>query len=128
MECPIGHKQLKLIEKNGITGYHCAYCCGVFLPGRYVKAFKHNYQTEILNKKIELNIPSIQSLKCPACHHPLQLKYLDGIELDCCQHCNGIWFDKNELDYLIRRHGQKPNSLGEQLAVYIGGFLGGLWG
>lgn len=35
---------------------------------------------------------------CPVCHLPLkQLSLKNRLQVDCCQSCKGLWFDKNEL-------------------------------
>ncbi len=36
-------------------------------------------------------------MHCPMCHMPLNAIEAAGIELDQCESCHGIWFDKNEL-------------------------------
>jgi rhomboid family protein len=40
-------------------------------------------------------------LKCPVCKVPtFVVEYLD-IELDLCPDCNGVWFDRGELELLL---------------------------
>ena len=42
-------------------------------------------------------------MNCPVDGRELQLTYRDGIELDYCPECRGIWFDRGELDKVIER-------------------------
>ncbi|MEN8220543.1 MAG: rhomboid family intramembrane serine protease [Pseudomonadota bacterium] len=45
------------------------------------------------------------SLDCPQCHHHLlEPIHYEGIEIDACMHCGGLWFDHNELDKVIRKY------------------------
>jgi Zn-finger nucleic acid-binding protein len=37
-------------------------------------------------------------IDCPTCRRPLSLEVHDGLRLDLCRHCKGIWFDHSELD------------------------------
>lgn len=41
--------------------------------------------------------PSQESLKCPVCMTSLDLVQTDGLSLDECTYCKGIWFDTDEL-------------------------------
>lgn len=37
-------------------------------------------------------------LDCPACDRPMQRESRDGLTLDVCRRCKGVWFDHHELD------------------------------
>lgn len=39
-------------------------------------------------------------MKCPRCHEPLLVLDLDGVEIDRCPGCGGMWLDPGELDTL----------------------------
>jgi len=44
-------------------------------------------------------------LDCPQCrHHLLEPIHYEGIEIDACMHCGGLWFDHNELDKVVRSY------------------------
>jgi Zn-finger nucleic acid-binding protein len=34
---------------------------------------------------------------CPLCKVPMLVLEFEGIELDCCNDCAGVWFDRGEL-------------------------------
>ncbi len=42
-------------------------------------------------------------MKCPACHIDLHMTERQGIEIDYCPQCRGVWLDRGELDKLIER-------------------------
>ena len=43
-------------------------------------------------------------MKCPVCRTLMFVVEYDGIELDVCQDCGGIWFDRGELDLVLGDH------------------------
>ncbi|SAK54849.1 TFIIB-type zinc ribbon-containing protein [Caballeronia ptereochthonis] len=46
-------------------------------------------------------------MKCPACPATeLLMSVREGIEIDYCPQCRGVWLDRGELDQLIRRAEQ----------------------
>src|SRR5215470_5451413 len=53
------------------------------------------------------NAASPQGLLCPACRVDLVMSERQGIEIDYCPKCRGVWLDRGELDKIIER------SLGE---------------
>lgn len=43
-------------------------------------------------------------MKCPVCKDPdLTLSERQGIEIDYCPQCRGVWLDRGELDKIIER-------------------------
>jgi hypothetical protein len=40
-------------------------------------------------------------LKCPKCGHDMSVLKLEGVELDRCGTCEGLFFDKGELESLL---------------------------
>ncbi|MFN7728317.1 MAG: zf-TFIIB domain-containing protein [Bdellovibrio sp.] len=43
-------------------------------------------------------------MKCPACKDPsLVLSERQGIEIDYCPECRGIWLDRGELDKILEK-------------------------
>jgi len=43
-------------------------------------------------------------MKCPVCQTPdLLMADRQGIEVDYCPQCRGVWLDRGELDKLIER-------------------------
>lgn len=42
-------------------------------------------------------------MKCPNCEETLVMTERQGIEIDYCPKCRGVWLDKGELDKIIER-------------------------
>lgn len=43
-------------------------------------------------------------MKCPSCvESTLVLSARDGVEIDYCPSCRGVWLDRGELDKIIER-------------------------
>ncbi|MFZ9630285.1 MAG: zf-TFIIB domain-containing protein [Ilumatobacteraceae bacterium] len=42
-------------------------------------------------------------MKCPNCNSTLKLAERQGIEIDYCGECRGVWLDRGELDKIIER-------------------------
>jgi len=42
-------------------------------------------------------------MNCPTCNVTLQISERQGIEIDYCPQCRGIWLDRGELDKIIER-------------------------
>jgi uncharacterized protein len=42
-------------------------------------------------------------MKCPTDDTPLVMTDRQGIEIDYCPQCRGVWLDRGELDKLIER-------------------------
>ena len=48
------------------------------------------------------NRPSA-GLLCPTCRVDLVMSERQGIEIDYCPQCRGVWLDRGELDKIIER-------------------------
>ena len=45
---------------------------------------------------------------CPTCKTPLTMSERQGIEIDYCPDCRGVWLDRGELDKIIERSASPP--------------------
>lgn len=45
-------------------------------------------------------------MKCPNCNETLVMADRQGVEIDYCPNCRGVWLDKGELDKIIERSAQ----------------------
>lgn len=51
-----------------------------------------------------LQIENAESdVKCPKCDIPLVMSERQGVEIDYCSQCRGVWLDRGELDKIIER-------------------------
>lgn len=42
-------------------------------------------------------------MKCPSCNETLLMSDKNGVEIDYCPSCRGIWLDRGELDKILER-------------------------
>jgi len=42
-------------------------------------------------------------MNCPACNVALVMSERQGVEIDYCPQCRGVWLDRGELDKIIER-------------------------
>ena len=42
-------------------------------------------------------------MKCPVCEVQLSISSREGVEIDFCPQCRGVWLDRGELDKVIER-------------------------
>jgi Zn-finger nucleic acid-binding protein len=45
----------------------------------------------------------VQAMRCPVDGSPLAMSDRQGIEIDYCPQCRGVWLDRGELDKIIER-------------------------
>jgi uncharacterized protein len=51
-------------------------------------------------------------MKCPTCpDSTLVMSARDGVEIDYCPSCRGVWLDRGELDKIIERSMQEQAKL-----------------
>lgn len=50
-------------------------------------------------------------MKCPQCSVNLVMSDRQGIEIDYCPDCRGVWLDRGELDKLIERSNAQVESV-----------------
>jgi uncharacterized protein len=53
---------------------------------------------------------SSPTMNCPACAVPLGMSVREGIEIDYCPSCRGVWLDQGELDKIVQRSAASPFS------------------
>ncbi|MEO0095314.1 MAG: zinc metalloprotease HtpX [candidate division WOR-3 bacterium] len=118
--CPVCNEWLIVQEYEGLYVWRCAFCDGLLverekLPRIIVREEKEFSEetiriasfilAEAKKKKpnFKLLIETVNKRKCPKCGKPMVRKlysYVYHIEIDECNECNLIWFDKNELEIL----------------------------
>ena len=47
-------------------------------------------------------------MMCPVCEVPLSMADRQGVEIDFCPECRGVWLDRGELDKIIERSAAQP--------------------
>ncbi len=62
----------------------------------------------------EAKAAGLSSMKCPRCDGTLHESQFEGVSIDTCDKCAGVWLDSGELQQLTQKE--------------TGGFFGRLWG
>jgi Zn-finger nucleic acid-binding protein len=47
-------------------------------------------------------------MKCPIDSSTLVMSNREGIEIDYCPECRGVWLDRGELDKIVERSARTP--------------------
>lgn len=61
---------------------------------------------------------------CPTCRAPMIVVELDGVEVDHCLACHGVWLDSGELELLIEIARSTPGRLHAALGAAAAGPAG----
>ncbi|MBC7986795.1 MAG: zf-TFIIB domain-containing protein [Sphingomonadaceae bacterium] len=48
---------------------------------------------------------AVAGMLCPVCKIGLTMSDRQGVEIDFCPQCRGVWLDRGELDKIIERSG-----------------------
>lgn len=49
-------------------------------------------------------------MQCPVDQSTLTMTERQGVEIDYCPQCRGVWLDRGELDKILERAGPAPSS------------------
>ena len=52
---------------------------------------------------------SAVGMPCPVCRVPLAMSERQGVEVDYCPQCRGVWLDRGELDKIIERSAEEAS-------------------
>ncbi len=55
------------------------------------------------------------NMKCPSCDELLVMSDRQGVEIDYCPKCRGLWLDRGELDKIIERSLMSSQSQGSRI-------------
>lgn len=72
---------------------------------------------------------TVAAMLCPVCKVGLAMSDRQGVEIDYCPQCRGVWLDRGELDKIIERSGAGETGSAPQSGVQTirqpqGGFYG----
>lgn len=57
-------------------------------------------------------------MNCPICNQGLLMTEKQGIEIDYCPQCRGVWLDRGELDKIIERSTSEMPQRPSRESVY----------
>ena len=57
-------------------------------------------------------------MPCPVCKIPLTMSERQGVEIDYCPQCRGVWLDRGELDKILERSASEALQFAPPQAPY----------
>lgn len=51
----------------------------------------------------EAKAAGTSSMNCPRCDGTLKTNNFEGVDIDTCEKCGGVWLDSGELEQLTKR-------------------------
>ena len=99
LKCPRDNTELKELKYNHNTVLKCPTCEGLWILKRVV------YIT--MNKLPKIPEDAKSQLRCPHDQTKLSVFHHDGVEIDHCATCGGIWLDAGELNTLLKMIAQR---------------------
>ncbi|MDD5019619.1 MAG: zinc metalloprotease HtpX [Candidatus Omnitrophica bacterium] len=121
LACPHCRTSLEELFYEGVPVLKCSHCEGVFAPGRKVSRLLIRRDKTFDEETIRLGQMTIRErdkridglyrqkaanawfLDCPQCGRKMRRQffvYSYPVEIDRCVFCEGIWFDRQELEVL----------------------------
>ena len=69
-------------------------------------------QERVAREKAEetKRLKDLHFMKCPKCGHDMKEEPLEGVSIDRCTHCEGIYFDAGELEQIYTRKDEQRRS------------------
>lgn len=56
-------------------------------------------------------------MKCPSCNVDLVMSERQGVEIDYCPQCRGVWLDRGELDKIIDKSMDKSSQSVRKISI-----------
>ncbi len=50
----------------------------------------------------------VAAMACPVCRTALAMSERQGVEIDYCPTCRGVWLDRGEIDKIVERSAAEP--------------------
>jgi Zn-finger nucleic acid-binding protein len=125
LPCPaclgVTMEKVRIGRAGAVEVDHCPRCGGVWLEYGEVQGLRrlppatfwqqiarrkaeHRMQCHDCHAPLDRNAESCPAcgwkniLDCPACDRPMRRESREGLHLDACTSCKGVWFDHHELD------------------------------
>lgn len=107
MDCPVCKEPMIVLELDEVEIDHCISCGGIWLDaGELELLLDDSAEKDKLLSSFEVNKHTKEKArKCPICLKRM-VKVLCGVDkgvlIDKCRRNDGLWFDKGELEEMIK--------------------------
>jgi hypothetical protein len=78
---------------------------------RLARAKREKERAEQESAEQRTRLRELHFMKCPKCGHDMREEDLDGIEVDRCSFCEGVYCDAGELDQLFLKRDEERKGL-----------------
>lgn len=112
MDCPVCLKPMDKLELVNTETDICRFCGGIWLDGNELGYFVQkgkipkriltSYALDDSHQKVGEG-----SRECPRCRTKLKIINHKGVNVDCCEECNGFWFDRGELKIIMEKYADE---------------------
>ena len=116
MNCVSCKEPLIVLELDQIEIDYCVECGGIWLDSGELEALLEDQSEvqQILNAVASGKTGRQSDRKCPICNKKMIEAGIGSepeINIDFCRYNHGIWFDKGELEGVIKYFDQKHNRI-----------------
>lgn len=124
MKCPNCKEKLARSSSGDTAIFECFYCEGIWVPRPCLAELIHAEKTALTLSAIAELAASPQSRAtqkaCPECEEgTLTASMAAGFEIDICQSCGGIFYDKGELQAFFP-NTNRPDAAASAVAGAVG--------
>lgn len=111
MDCPVCIQPMNEIQFFNIKVDGCRFCGGIWFDAGELAKF---IQKGSLPKRILTPTALTDARrtvkegerKCPRCGNLLEVVTHQGVNVDYCQNCSGLWFDRGELLSVVEKYAE----------------------
>lgn len=98
MLCPSCHSEMSRFERASVVLDRCETCKAVWFDHHELDVYRHSGAREDLATPDAG--PTEDALVCPRCQTFLEAALLEGVRVDRCPDCAGLYVDRDDLDRL----------------------------
>lgn len=99
IDCPVCFVKMEQEQVRGVTVDVCPNCTGTWLDrGELRRVLGDRKLADYLTKAIGTRSES--RMVCPRCGGLMDHKHAEGLVVDVCVECHGVWLDPGELEGL----------------------------
>ena len=124
MDCPACKEAMVVLELSEVEIDHCISCGGVWLDAGELELLleSSDEKDDLLSSFKVDKVTKEESRKCPICLKRME-KILCGtdknVRVDKCRRNEGIWFDKGELEEMIKMGSFDKGNRGGQIRIIV---------
>jgi len=122
MLCPACNEEMVILELEDVEIDYCVHCRGVWLDGGELEMISRRAAGEAAVGLVPGGKRGRR--RCPRCRKRMRVTHFEGstVEVDACPRGDGVWFDRGELEAVLRESGAGGT------AEVVRGFFGRMFG